>query len=116
MRTSYLAYQDRLPILQSLTAKFAARPNVPSRTARLAGSPVFESLIEESGTAAKSQSLTDQLAVAPKAEPRKFTLSWTHYLFLTGIKNPEERDFYEIEAAIQNWTVRELKRQFDSSL
>ena len=54
--------------------------------------------------------------MAPKAEPRKFTLSWTHYVFLLGIKNPEERDFYEIEAAAQNWTVRELKRQFDSSL
>jgi len=116
MRTFYLAYQDRSPILQSLIAKSAARPNMPSPTARLPGSPGFESLIGESGTAAKGQSLPDQLAVARKSEPRKFTLSWTHYLFLMGIKKPEERDFYEIEAASQNWTVRELKRQFDSSL
>ena len=31
-------------------------------------------------------------------------------------KNLEERSFYEIEANTQGWTVRELKRQFDSSL
>ena len=33
-----------------------------------------------------------------------------------GIKNPEERSFYEIEATGQNWSIRELKRQFDSGL
>jgi len=33
-----------------------------------------------------------------------------------GIKNPDERSFYEIEATAQNWSVRELKRQFGSSL
>lgn len=73
-------------------------------------------MIGESEPAAKGQSLTDQLAVTPKSEPHRFTLSWTHYVFLMGIKNPEERRFYEIEAAAQNWTVRELRRQFDSSL
>ena len=52
-----------------------------------------------------------------KAPPlRPFTLSWTHYVFLLRVKNPEERSFYEIEAADQNWTVRELRRQFDSCL
>jgi predicted nuclease of restriction endonuclease-like (RecB) superfamily len=48
--------------------------------------------------------------------PRPFTLSWTHYVFLLGVKNSEERSFYEIEATGQNWTVRELKRQFNSGL
>ena len=46
----------------------------------------------------------------------RFNLSWSHYVFLLGVENPDERSFYEIEAAEQNWTVRELKRQFDSSL
>ncbi len=49
-------------------------------------------------------------------QSRSFDLSWTHYIFLLGIKNPDERRFYEIEAASENLTVRELKRQFDSSL
>lgn len=47
---------------------------------------------------------------------RKFTLSWSHYLKLMRIENPEERKFYEIEAAQNNWSIRELERQFDSSL
>src|ERR1019366_9483738 len=47
---------------------------------------------------------------------RPFTLSWTHYVFLLGVKDPNERSLYEIEATEQNWTVRHLKRQFDSDL
>ena len=43
-------------------------------------------------------------------------MSWSHYVFLLGIKNPDERSFYEIESTQQNWTIRELRRQFDSSL
>jgi predicted nuclease of restriction endonuclease-like (RecB) superfamily len=49
-------------------------------------------------------------------ENRPFSLSWSHYVFLLGIKKADERNFYEIEAASQNWTLRELKRQFDSGL
>ena len=45
-----------------------------------------------------------------------FKLSWTHYLFLMALEDPDERSFYEIEAASQNWSVRELKRQFNASL
>lgn len=32
------------------------------------------------------------------------------------ISDPEERAFYEIEAGKNNWSVRELNRQFDSAL
>lgn len=32
------------------------------------------------------------------------------------ITNPEERNFYEIEAINNNWSLRELERQYDSSL
>ena len=45
-----------------------------------------------------------------------FTLSWSHYLKLMRISNPEERRFYEIEAIENKWSLRELERQFDSSL
>lgn len=45
-----------------------------------------------------------------------FTLSWTHYLILMRIKNEDVRRFYEIEATNQQWSVRHLKRQVDSSL
>ena len=45
-----------------------------------------------------------------------FKVSWTHYLILIRIKNDQERKFYEIEAANQQWTVRQLQRQYGSSL
>lgn len=46
----------------------------------------------------------------------QFKLSWSHYIQLIKIDNNEERSFYEIEAANNNWSVRELERQYDSSL
>jgi len=45
-----------------------------------------------------------------------FQLSWSHYLFLIKIDNIEERKFYELEAINNNWSVRELQRQFNSAL
>jgi len=45
-----------------------------------------------------------------------FILSWSHYLVLMRIENPDERSFYEIECAKQNWSVRQLQRQVASSL
>jgi len=45
-----------------------------------------------------------------------FTLSWTHYVLLLTIKDPDERSFYEIEATNQGWSVPELKRQKASAL
>ena len=50
------------------------------------------------------------------SNPPDFTLSWTHYLVLMRIKNADERRFYEIEATFGNWSVRELQRQYGSSL
>lgn len=32
------------------------------------------------------------------------------------IENVDERNFYEIEATQNNWSLRELERQFNSSL
>ena len=43
-------------------------------------------------------------------------LSWSHYCELLCISDPERRGFYEKEAANAGWSVRELKRQINSSL
>jgi len=45
-----------------------------------------------------------------------FKLSWSHYLFLMRIDEILERQFYEIESTKNNWSVRELQRQYDSAL
>ena len=45
-----------------------------------------------------------------------FSLSWSHYLILMRIENPDARSFYEIECKQQDWSVRQLSRQVGSSL
>jgi len=50
------------------------------------------------------------------AKSYPFNLSWSHYLILMRIKNAQERRFYEIEAINQQWTYRQLQRQYGSSL
>lgn len=50
------------------------------------------------------------------AEPHEFVLSWSHYLILMRIKDANARSFYEIECAKQNWSIRWLQRQVNSSL
>lgn len=43
-------------------------------------------------------------------------LSWSHYCELLSISDVDKRSFYEKEALRSNWSVRELKRQIESSL
>ena len=43
-------------------------------------------------------------------------LSWSHYCELVLIDDPDKRSFYERESVNANWSLRELKRQLDSSL
>ena len=56
----------------------------------------------------KSQTLFSQL--------NPFCLGWSYYLILMRIENIQERQFYEIEAVNQQWSVRQLQRQVGSSL
>lgn len=43
-------------------------------------------------------------------------LSWSHYVELLKINDPQERSFYMHECEQNNWGVRELKRQMNSML
>lgn len=43
-------------------------------------------------------------------------LTWTHYPELLGLSNISARGFYENQALNENWSVRELKRQINTSL
>ncbi len=63
------------------------------------------------------QTLSDELQNLPASSTgRKFPLSWSHYLKLMRIDNPDIRHFYEIEAYRNQWGLKELNRQFDSAL
>ena len=52
-------------------------------------------------------------SVIPQFNPH---ITWTHYVLLMRIANPDERRFYEIEIANNGWSFREFQRQYDSSL
>ena len=68
--------------------------------------------IEENQLIEKSQTLSGKF----DAFNRMPLLSWSHYIFLMQVDNLEERSFYEIESLKQNWSLREMKRQFNTSL
>lgn len=45
-----------------------------------------------------------------------FKLTFSHYIFLMRIDDEKERRFYKIESEKHSWSVRELKRQYDTAL
>lgn len=93
MRRFYLAYQDRLPKSET-PSRISATPGQPTR--------ILETASPESPS------------LATPARP--FTLSWSHYALLIGVKDEAARSFYEIEATRGHWSLKELRRQFDSAL
>ncbi len=52
----------------------------------------------------------------PKFQTVSGKLSWSHYCELLSINDVDERNFYEKECINSNWSVRELKRQLETSL
>jgi predicted nuclease of restriction endonuclease-like (RecB) superfamily len=97
MRKFYLTYRDRLPEkCQMPSGKLA--PKQKRQT--------------------PSGEFTKAVAIQPSTTNGKPTLSlsWSQYVFLLSVENPEERGFYEIEAAENGWALPELKRQFNSGL
>lgn len=85
-----------------------------SRVSQIAQQPVAKSK-----TGQIAQQATGQFAITEKPFRKSgspFTLSWTHYVVLLTIKDPNERSFYEIEATNAGWSVPELKRQKASCL
>ena len=70
MRRFYLAYSDRLPqISQTPSGKL----------------PAF----------GISQTPSGELSIVEGNQRMPFALSWSHYVFLLGVKNLSERSFYE---------------------
>lgn len=106
MRSFYLSYASKLePILQTVSGELAGsivesfKPNNQGK------------IVIVGAAVANEESLQQIRLLATE-----FSLSWSHYVFLTSIKEQESRAFYEIEALHNNWSLRELKRQFNSSL
>ena len=68
-------------------------------------------------TSQKTQSLTTEFKnIDFQTLISFFKLTWSHYNFLMRIDDEKERSFYEIESEKYNWSIRELKRQYDTAL
>lgn len=61
-------------------------------------------------------SISKQDKIELTAVTLNFRLTWSHYIFLMNIDDLKERKFYEIEAVKYKWSLRELKRQYNSAL
>lgn len=100
MRKFYLAYAARLP----------EKCQTPSGILPLSPKSQMASGDSDGGA------LPQIWGTASAEFKSPFKLSWSQYVFLVSIESPDERSFYEIEAAISGWTLPELKRQFNSGL
>ncbi len=52
----------------------------------------------------------------PKMPDMSGKLTWSHYIEILGVEDKFARSFYEKQCVIENWSVRELKRQKNSML
>lgn len=80
---------------------------------------ISASAVRKSQEKQKSASAVRKFEIIQSASGQSsfpFSLSWTHYIQLLKIGSEDERNFYEIEAAQNNWSVRELRRQFNAAL
>ena len=104
MRKFYVLYKDDY-------LKYISKNKKSEPLARKLKNPLkSETVSRKSLSVQKSEPLARKLGLSP------FKLSWTHYVMLLKIENIIERKFYEIEAAAENWSKRELQRQYESAL
>ncbi len=108
MRKFFLDWQKRVPQISQTASGI------------LLDAPIFQSLTEKSVGSDISQTVSGKLVPTSIRQTLSgkspFTLSWSHYVVLMTIKDPDERSFYEIESRQADWDVRELKRQKASCL
>jgi predicted nuclease of restriction endonuclease-like (RecB) superfamily len=77
------------------------------------GSAIQSTLLSES-TDIRSTALSESRSAQSPRFPQ--SLAWSHYLVLMRVPNDQARAFYEVEAAREAWSVRELERQIGALL
>jgi predicted nuclease of restriction endonuclease-like (RecB) superfamily len=73
----------------------------------------FPNLLKKYETASR---ISKRTQAGSKYETASRILSWSHYCELLKEDDANTRSFYEIEAAENGWSMRELRRQMDSML
>ena len=103
-RRFYVQFEETLPQ--------AGTPQTVSAVSAAAQIPQTPS----AKSTASGEELSRVLRSASTALLERLSLGWSHYVTLLAVTDSDARRFYEIEAAENGWSVRELKRQLDSSL
>ena len=96
---------------RSIPQTASAESALPVGPARIA-----QTLSAELGKDEDSLPSTTEWNLVLPSVSRRFPLGWSHYVELLTIDSADERRFYEIETAANQWSVRELQRQIASSL
>lgn len=108
IRQFYLTFPHGSQLLQEASWKIRSAPLTGSDLERAWMQLQSESSMLENRSAALTDSPTP-LLFPPE-------LGWSHYLLLLGVQHAEARAFYEIEAANEGWTTRQLERQINTLL
>jgi predicted nuclease of restriction endonuclease-like (RecB) superfamily len=109
-RQFHLTYARRVPeIHQTVSVKSKSPPIHQTASVKLASSSEPQAL----GVLRDLQAAVDFVDESQGFSPQ---LSWSHYQLLLQVEHRGERCFYEIEAAKEGWTVRQLERQIHTFL
>ena len=108
MRTFYVVYKNHIgmnvqPIYETVSRKSLVKVNARKK---------------KSSTALVAKSTIPNYETLSRISPDNkhlLKLSWSHFVLLMKMDETERR-FYEIESAGSNWSIRELQRQYNSSL
>ena len=84
----------------------------PAKIRQTPSGKLTSGTLQEPGDRQLAPSPAPSTALQPRA--LAFPLSWSHYVLLLSVDNPQARDFYEAEALRAGWSVRQLDRQIGS--
>jgi len=113
MRQFYLTYREGSALPESQTGS----ENPPEKRSALLSasqpSEIRSAVPSELSRGIRTTALTESAGLPAPFPPY---LGWAHYLILIRVGNPIARAFYEVEAAKESWSSRELERQIASLL
>jgi len=111
-----------LKLIKKFYLTFPIGQSMIAQSEKTKGQTPFALSGKKNSPTMSAQSITSELqSSSTKSELSKMQsaiaqLSWSHFVRLLSVKNEDERSFYLIETAENNWSVRELDRQINSSL
>jgi predicted nuclease of restriction endonuclease-like (RecB) superfamily len=106
------------PSVKRMKQFYLAYPHGSAMPDEMAGFRKGSAALSQSGSPAPDAIGSSALSLSPDSASTLFPpfLGWTHYIVLMRVANAQARAFYEIEAARENWSTRELGRQIGSLL